>query len=48
MTTHAVHCFQYVDCDIPPGMTIAAWKREKACPARASGLRRLLARTRLA
>jgi len=26
MTTHA---FQYVACDIPPDMTIDAWKREK-------------------
>jgi hypothetical protein len=24
------HCFNYVACDIPPGMTIDAWKREKA------------------
>jgi hypothetical protein len=24
------YSFQYVACDIPPGMTIAEWKREKA------------------
>ena len=24
------HCFNYVDCDIPAGMTIVEWKRERA------------------
>jgi hypothetical protein len=44
------HSFSYVACDIPPGMTIAEWKRRKAHATAAAGPRRrsLLGRLGLA
>jgi hypothetical protein len=48
MTTTELHdCFLYVDCDIPAGMTIAEWRRdrhESVRPARRLFLRHLLHR----
>jgi hypothetical protein len=29
ITTQLHDCFNYVDCDIPAGMSIAEWKRER-------------------
>jgi hypothetical protein len=47
MTPAAAHCFQYVECDIPPGVTLDTWRRDKARDA-ASRRHPLLARLRLA
>jgi hypothetical protein len=27
--TDTSHCFQYVDCDVPDGATLLAWRREQ-------------------
>jgi hypothetical protein len=43
MTPHpSSHSFQYVACDIPPGMTIDSWKRERTRTTTRTGRRRPL------
>ena len=46
MTSTDLHdCFVYVDCDIPAGMTVAEWRRERDAAAahrRRLSLRQLL------
>jgi hypothetical protein len=42
MTPDASHSFQYVACDIPPGVTIASWKRERTEATTRTGRRRPL------
>jgi hypothetical protein len=38
------HAFRYVDSDVPEGLTIATWRRERAVKAPARSSRRLLRR----
>ena len=38
------HAMNYLECDIPAGITIAQWRRDRRVPARPALLPRLRAR----
>jgi hypothetical protein len=42
----AEHTFSYVDVDVPPGMTLSAWRAEKVRESRGRCSGRLLLRRR--
>jgi hypothetical protein len=44
-STSLEHTFSYVDCDVPAGMTLSSWRREKV-RAEAPGRRSVLLRRR--
>jgi hypothetical protein len=37
--THDSRNFLYVDCDVPPGLSLSTWRAQRSPVARRSGLR---------
>jgi hypothetical protein len=33
MSSDSAHTFMYVDCDVPPDMTLDTWRRRRTEPA---------------